>query len=111
MFCGFNQFDILVALKPQFGLQTSDHVDMDMENKEHWKWSDAEKPKTFVLECWNSSGTFQLKKLEFWDASQANFPSMTHCHPPVVPLLILRKTFVYRVKTLRLTLWGHEGVK
>lgn len=36
-FCGFNQFDILVALKPQFGLQTCDQVDMDMENKEHWK--------------------------------------------------------------------------
>lgn len=32
----------------------------DMENKEHWKWSDAEKPEKLLLECWNSSGTFQL---------------------------------------------------
>lgn len=58
-FCGFNQFDILVALKPQFGLQACDQVDVDMENKGHRKWSDAEKPKTLFLECWNSSGTFQ----------------------------------------------------
>lgn len=46
-FCGFNQFDILVALKPQFGLQICDH--MDVENKEHWKWSDAEKPKMLIF--------------------------------------------------------------
>lgn len=35
-FCGFNQLYILVALKPQFGLQTCDPMD-DMENKKHWK--------------------------------------------------------------------------
>lgn len=58
-FCGFNQLYILVALKPQFGLQTCDQMDMDMENKEHWKWSDAEKPEMSFLKCWNSSGTFQ----------------------------------------------------
>lgn len=48
-FCGFNQFDILIALKPQFGLQTCDHVDMDVEDEEHRKWSDAEKPKTLIF--------------------------------------------------------------
>lgn len=38
-FCGFNQLYILVTLKPQFGLQTYDQMDMDMENKElFWCW-------------------------------------------------------------------------
>lgn len=45
-FCGFNQ---LLALKPQFGLQTYDQMDMDMENKEHWKGS--EKPEMSFWKC------------------------------------------------------------
>lgn len=49
-FFGFNQLYILVALKPQFGLQTCDQMDMNMENKEHWKWSDAEKPEMSFFE-------------------------------------------------------------
>lgn len=40
-FCGFNQLYLLVALKPQFGLQTCDQMNMDKENKEYWKWSDV----------------------------------------------------------------------
>lgn len=75
MFCRFNQFDILVALKPQLGLQTSDHVDMDMENEEHWKWSDAEKPKTFWF--WNAGilqGPFNLKSWNSGMLLKLTFP-------------------------------------
>lgn len=100
----FSQFDILVALKPQW---LSGHI------------------RTWRIRSIGNGLMLKSLKSCFWNAGilqgPSNFKSWISglflkltfqaCHPPMVSLVILRKTFVYRVKTLGLTVSGHEGVK